>query len=142
MLVRFGFQSSRKIPPLRFSVSLTQVLIVFDGSCKSLEASFLCRQLNGNDDWLENSRTTQVKKYKKRKQMKTSKRIKGNAMITLLHLHEIVERLYFHCSLSVCLFVCLSVCPALLLNKIQAERIYRFRRDFSLNDYLTHWLGP
>ena len=35
-----------------------------------------------------------------------------------LHLHEIVEGLYFHCSLSVCvcvsvcLSVCLSVCPA------------------------------
>ena len=41
----------------------------------------------------------------------------------LLHLHEIVEGLYFHCSLSVCVcvcvFVCLSVCPALLVNKFQ-----------------------
>ena len=35
--------------------------------------------------------------------------------ILSLHLHEIVEGLYFHCSLSVC--VC--VCPALLVNKFQ-----------------------
>ena len=33
----------------------------------------------------------------------------------LFYLHEIVEGLYFHCSLS----VCVSVCPALLVNKIQ-----------------------
>ena len=30
--------------------------------------------------------------------------------LVLLHLHEIVEGLYFHCSLSVCVCVCLSVC--------------------------------
>ena len=29
---------------------------------------------------------------------------------SLLHLHKIVEGLYFHCSLSVCRSVCLSVC--------------------------------
>ena len=43
-----------------------------------------------------------------------------------LHLHEIVEGLYFHCSLS----VCVSVCPALLVNKIPAERMHRFGRGF------------
>ena len=49
---------------------------------------------------------------------------------TLLHLHEIVEGLYFHFSLSVCLSVCVSVCPALLVNKIPAERMNRFGRGF------------
>ena len=34
-----------------------------------------------------------------------------------LHLHKIVEGLYFHCSLSVCVSVCVSGCPALLVNK-------------------------
>ena len=52
--------------------------------------------------------------------------------ISLLHLHEIVEELYFHCSLSVCLPVCLCVCvcvcPAMHVNKIQAERMNRFGR--------------
>ena len=43
-----------------------------------------------------------------------------------LHLHEILEGLYFHCSLS----VCLSVCPALLVNYIPAERINQFGRGF------------
>ena len=43
-----------------------------------------------------------------------------------LHLHEIVEGLYFHCSLS----VCLCVCPAILVNKILAERMQRLRRGF------------
>ena len=39
-----------------------------------------------------------------------------------LNLHEIVEGLYFHCSLSVCLFVW----PTLLVNKIPAERMKLF----------------
>ena len=39
---------------------------------------------------------------------------------------KIVEGLYFHCNLS----VCVSVCPALLVNKIPAERMNLFRRDF------------
>ena len=30
----------------------------------------------------------------------------------------------------VCLSVCLSVCPALLVNKMSAERMHRFRRGF------------
>ena len=46
----------------------------------------------------------------------------------LLHLHEIMEGLYFHFILSVC--VCLSVCPALLVNKIPAEWMHRFGRGF------------
>ena len=46
----------------------------------------------------------------------------------LSHLHEIVETLYFHCSLSVCLSVC--VCPALLVNKIPVERMHWFRPGF------------
>ena len=39
----------------------------------------------------------------------------------LLHLHEIVEGLYFHFSLFVCLSVCLSVCVSdiFLLTKFQ-----------------------
>ena len=36
--------------------------------------------------------------------------IAGVKFISLLHLHEIVEGLYFHFSLSVCLCVCVSVC--------------------------------
>ena len=44
----------------------------------------------------------------------------------LLHLHEIVEGLYFHYSLS----VCLSVCPALFVNKIPAERMNQLGRGF------------
>ena len=52
--------------------------------------------------------------------------------IKFLHLSEIVEGLYFHCSLSVsvCMCVCVCVCPALLVNKIQAERMHRFWRGF------------
>ena len=45
----------------------------------------------------------------------------------LLHLHEIVEGLYFHCSLSVCVCVCVS---RILVNKIPAERMHRFERNF------------
>ena len=48
----------------------------------------------------------------------------------MLHLHEIVEELYFHCSLSVCLSVCVSVCPPILVNKIPAEQMHRFGRSF------------
>ena len=52
-----------------------------------------------------------------------------------LHLHEIVEGLYFHCSLSVCLCVCLSVClsvcPVNLVNKIPAERMHRLDAVFA-----------
>ena len=51
-----------------------------------------------------------------------------------LHLHEIVEGLYFHCSLSVCVCVCvcLSVCVSgwILVNKIPAERMNRFGCGF------------
>ena len=53
-----------------------------------------------------------------------------------LHLHEIVEGLYFHSSLSVCLCVCVSVClcvcvsGSFLVNKIPAERVHRFGRGF------------
>ena len=32
----------------------------------------------------------------------------------------------------VCVSVCLSVCPALLVNKIPAERMHRFGRGFRL----------
>ena len=39
--------------------------------------------------------------------------------IPFLHLHEIVEGLYFHFSLSVCLCVCVSVCPDFLWTKFQ-----------------------
>ena len=46
----------------------------------------------------------------------------------LLHLHEIVEGLYFHYSLSVCVCVCVWVC--LSVNKIPAERMRRFGCSF------------
>ena len=58
------------------------------------------------------------------------------AFTVLLHLHEIVEGLYFHCSLSVCLSVCVCVCVCVcvsgsfLVNKIPAERMHRFGRGF------------
>ena len=48
-----------------------------------------------------------------------------------LHLHEIVEGLYFYFSLSVCVSVCLSLCVSnFLVNKIPAERMHRFGRGF------------
>ena len=54
--------------------------------------------------------------------------------ITFLYLSEIVEGLYFHCSLLVCVSVCLSVClclsDSLLVNKIPAERMHRIGRGF------------
>ena len=52
--------------------------------------------------------------------------------LIFLHLHKIVEGLYFHCSLSVCLCVCVSVRPALLVNKILAQRMNRVGRGFRL----------
>ena len=53
--------------------------------------------------------------YRKYKQ-NTCKINRKRIVFAFLHLHEIVEGLYFHCSLSVC--VC--VCPAeLLLTKIK-----------------------
>ena len=60
-----------------------------------------------------------------------------------LHLHEIVEGLYFHCSLSVC--VCVSVCVSVRLNSCEQnsnrtdEPIWT---QFSLNGCLEHWLKP
>ena len=52
----------------------------------------------------------------------------------LLHLHEIVEELYFHFSLSVCvcLYVCLSVClsVSLSVSTLAGEPIYQFWCDF------------
>ena len=52
-----------------------------------------------------------------------SKMVQKIFFFYFLHLHEIVEGLYFHCSLSVCLSVCLcvcvSVCPDFLWTKFQ-----------------------
>ena len=62
-----------------------------------------------------------------------------------LHLHEIVEGLYFHCSLSVCLCVC--VCLSVCLSGNSCEQ-NSSRTDapiwtrFSLNGCFPHWLGP
>ena len=58
----------------------------------------------------------------------------------LLHLHEIMEGLYFHCSLSVCVRVCLSVC--LSVNKIPAKRMNRFWRDFRYMVAYSTGLNP
>ena len=62
------------------------------------------------------------------------KLVYNNKKDVLLHLHKIVEGLYFHCSLSVCLSVCLCVCVCVsgyfLVNKIPAKRIHRFQRGF------------
>ena len=52
--------------------------------------------------------------------------------LAFLHLHEIVEGLYFHYSLSVCLSVCVCVCvrPDILVNEIPAEQMHQFGRGF------------
>ena len=47
-------------------------------------------------------------------------------VLILLHLHEIVEELYFYFSLSVCLSVCVCVCVCVSVNKIPDERMHRF----------------
>ena len=57
-----------------------------------------------------------------------------------LHLHEILEGLYFHCSLSVCLCVCLCVRISCEQNSIQTDVPIWTR--FSLNGCLLHWLKP
>ena len=49
--------------------------------------------------------------------------------VGFLHLHEILEGLYFHFSLSVSLCVCMCV-QRFLVNKIPAERMYRFGHGF------------
>ena len=58
-----------------------------------------------------------------------------------LHLHEIVEGLYFHCSLSVCLSVCVRVrlisCEQ---NSSRTDALIWTR--FSLNGCLPYWLEP
>ena len=54
-----------------------------------------------------------------------------------LHLHEIVEGLYFHCSLSVCEWVSLSVSEQ-NSNRTEASIWTRF----SLNGCLQYWLKP
>ena len=48
------------------------------------------------------------------------------------HLHEIVEGLYFHRCLSVCVCVCLSECVSgsFLVNKMPAERMHQFGCGF------------
>ena len=52
----------------------------------------------------------------------------------LLHLHEIVEGLYFHCNLSVCVSLCVSVCVSVCqLTKFQQPieigvHMYLFRK--------------
>ena len=64
-----------------------------------------------------------------------------------LRLHEIVEGLYFHCSLSVCLCVCVCVCLSVCVSGTSCEQSSSrldapiFTR-FSLNGCLAHWLGP
>ena len=64
-------------------------------------------------------------------------------LLSFLHVHEIVELLYFLCTLSVCLSVSLCVC----VSDSACEQ-YSSRTDapiwtrFSLNGCLAHWLGP
>ena len=45
-----------------------------------------------------------------------------NLPIFFLHLHEIVEGLYFHCSLSVCVCVCVSVCLSVCVSGTSCEQ--------------------
>ena len=55
-----------------------------------------------------------------------------NVWKLLLHLYKIVEGLYFT-AFSLCvLSVCLSVCPALLVNTIPANWMHQFGRGFRL----------
>ena len=56
-----------------------------------------------------------------------------------LHLHEIVEGLYFHCSLSVCMCVCVCVRNSCEQNSSQTDAPIWTR--FWLNGCLQHWLG-
>ena len=61
---------------------------------------------------------------------------------SFLHLHEIVEGLYFHCSLSVCLCVCVSVCVRNSCEQNSSRTDAPIWTQFSLNGCLQHWLGP
>ena len=54
-------------------------------------------------------------------------------LVFFLQLHEIVDGLYFHSSLSVCVYVCVSIFFFFFVNKITAERM-----RFSLNGCLPH----
>ena len=62
------------------------------------------------------------------------------SIFQFLHLHKIVEGIYFHCSLYVCVSVCLCVCECvwMLVNKIPVVRMHQF----SLNGCLLYWLEP
>ena len=60
-----------------------------------------------------------------------------------LHLHEIVEALYFHFSLSVCLCVCLCVCVSGTSCEQNSSRTDApIWMQFSLNGCFPHWLKP
>ena len=55
------------------------------------------------------------------------------SFLVFSHIYEtIVEGLYFHCNLSLCVCVYVCVCPTLLVNKIPAEWMNRFGRGFCL----------
>ena len=65
--------------------------------------------------------------------------------ISFLHLNEIVEVLYFHCSLSVCL--CVNVCVSVCVSENSCEQNSSWTdapiwMRFSLNGCLLHWLKP
>ena len=82
--------------------------------------------------------TNEEKQYimsEARRLFRKNKPVSSSIKLMLLHLHKIVEGLYFHCSLSVCVCVCVSVCLSVcvsnfLVNKIPAERMHRFGRGF------------
>ena len=57
-----------------------------------------------------------------------------------LHFHEIVEGLYFHCILSVCVSVCLCVRISCEQNSSRTDE--PIWTQFSLNGCLQHWLRP
>ena len=57
-------------------------------------------------------------------------------MLFFLHLHEIVEGLYFHCSLSVC------VCVRNSCEQNSGRTDAPIWTQFSLNGCLQHWLRP
>ena len=50
-----------------------------------------------------------------------------------LQLHKIVEELYFHCSLFVCVYVCESVCLYVCLSNLASNRKTSIRRN-KVND--------
>ena len=81
-------------------------------------------KLSSLDDFLSHDRqgSKEIKKVSWLLKKIVFTKTNENKESQFLHLHEIEEGLYFHCNLS--------VCPALLVNKIPAKRMHQFGRGF------------